>query len=61
MSYIQFRQRCRACESQWNAAFGIIGTTYIAEPPAKCPRCGSDDLVKIADGWSNAMVGADGQ
>lgn len=37
----------------WNAAFGIVGTSYIAQPPEVCPYCGSTNLTKIADGWSD--------
>jgi hypothetical protein len=24
MSYMQFQQRCKACQKSWNAAFGIV-------------------------------------
>lgn len=52
MSYIQFQQRCADCGQSWNAAFGIVGTTRIAEAPEKCPHCGSDEISKCADGWA---------
>ena len=42
MSYMQFQQQCDDCGKSWNAAFGIVGTTYIAQPPKKCPHCGSE-------------------
>lgn len=51
MSYMMFQQRCKKCEAEWNAAFGIVGMTQIAAPPNECPRCGSKDMEKIADGW----------
>jgi rRNA maturation endonuclease Nob1 len=51
MSYMQFQQQCEDCKKTWNAAFGIVGTTYIAQPPEVCPYCGSKNLVKIADEW----------
>jgi len=52
MSYMQFQQRCKACQKSWNAAlFGIVGTTYIAQPPTECPYCGSTELEKIEDHW----------
>lgn len=53
MSYIQFRQQCDECKESWNAAFGIVGTTRIAQPPDKCPHCGSEKISKIADDWLN--------
>lgn len=56
MSYIQFQQGCKTCLAVWNAAFGIVGTTRIAEPPAKCPHCGSTEIVKVGDGWNRATV-----
>jgi hypothetical protein len=51
MSYIQFRQSCSDCGEEWNAAFGIVGTTIIAQPPEKCPKCGLKNINKIEDGW----------
>ena len=51
MSYIQFQQQCMDCKEKWNAAFGIVGMTQIAMPPAKCPKCNSANLTKFADGW----------
>jgi len=51
MSFITFRQQCDECLESWNAAFGIVGTTQIAAPPTKCPKCGSENLSKIADEW----------
>lgn len=51
MSYMQFRQRCDDCQKQWNAAFGIVGTTMIAEPPRECPHCGSVNIKHVANGW----------
>lgn len=52
MSYQCFQQRCEACGSFWNAAFGIVGTTQIAAPPTKCPSCGSSKIVHHAHGWA---------
>jgi DNA-directed RNA polymerase subunit RPC12/RpoP len=51
MSYIQFRQKCEECGKEWNAAFGIVGSTIVAEPPKECPRCKSEKIIKIADDW----------
>jgi hypothetical protein len=51
MSFMQFQQRCEACRAEWNAAFGIVGRSIIAEPPVKCPKWGSKAITKIADEW----------
>jgi hypothetical protein len=51
MSFVAFQQRCEKCNGKWNAAFGMVGTTQIAAPPAICPYCGSDNIVHHADGW----------
>lgn len=48
MSYQQFQQKCRECGKTWNAAFGIVGTTIIAEPPKVCPYCKSDKIEHYA-------------
>jgi DNA-directed RNA polymerase subunit RPC12/RpoP len=48
---MQFQQRCEDCKATWNAAFGIVGTTYIAQPPTECPHCKSKNIVHHADGW----------
>lgn len=54
MSYMQFQQRCKDCEAEWNAAFGIIGMTQIAAPPKVCPRCNSENIgPKEAFNWPN--------
>lgn len=58
MSYIQFQQRCADCGQSWNAAFGIVGTTRIAETPERCPHCGSDKISKCADGWPQVSEGS---
>jgi len=54
MSYMQFRQGCRDCQKWWNAAFGIVGTAIIAQPPELCPHCGSANIHHIAHGWDTA-------
>lgn len=51
MSYVMFQQECADCGAKWNAAFGIVGMTQIAEPPKVCPKCGSEKIAKFADGW----------
>jgi len=51
MSYMQFQQRCEDCKKEWNAAFGIVGTTILASPPVKCPHCKSEKISRIAEGW----------
>lgn len=57
MSYIRFQQQCKKCNAAWNAAFGIVGTTIIAEPPKKCPECGSSQIEKVADSWKEITDG----
>ena len=56
MSFITFRQRCGDCQQEWNAAFGIVGSTYIAQPPTMCPHCGSPNLSNAGDGWDLSKV-----
>jgi DNA-directed RNA polymerase subunit RPC12/RpoP len=51
MSFQQFQQKCADCEKEWNAAFGIVGTTIIAQAPSECPHCKSTKLETIAYGW----------
>jgi hypothetical protein len=51
MSYFQFRQRCRNCKQEWNAAFGVVGTTIIASPPLVCWVCKSPDIEKTGEEW----------
>ena len=51
MSYQQFRQHCLDCKLIWNAAFGIVHTTIIAEPPKICPGCGSIHIEHYANSW----------
>ena len=51
MSYQQFQQKCKDCEATWNAAFGIVGTTVIAEPPHNCPKCQSTNVEFHKPGW----------
>lgn len=56
MSYIMFQQQCLDCKKIWNAAFGMVGTTIIAEPPTSCPECKSIKIEKIADGWTSTQL-----
>ncbi len=51
MSYIQSRIRCNKCGKEMNVAFGIVGTSIIAEWPKVCPACQHDEFTKIADHW----------
>lgn len=51
MSYQQFRQQCHDCKLIWNAAFGMVHTTIIAEAPKSCPGCGSPNISHYAHGW----------
>lgn len=51
MSYMQFRQQCFDCKKIWNAAFGMVGHTIIAQAPDKCPHCGSVNIGYYAEGW----------
>ena len=59
MSYIPFQQKCSDCQAEWNAAFGVVGMTVIAQPPVVCPECGSANITKMADGWK--MKGISGE
>jgi len=52
MSYRMFRQQCSDCKAVWNAAFGIVGMTKIAEPPSKCPKCASPKIAFFDHGWA---------
>ena len=56
MSYITFQQQCQDCKATWNTAFGIVGITFIATTPVICPKCGSANLTKFADGWDWTVV-----
>lgn len=38
--------KCNKCDEVWDTAFGIVGSTQIAEPTTKCPYCFSDDIEK---------------
>jgi DNA-directed RNA polymerase subunit RPC12/RpoP len=51
MSYMQFQQRCGDCGAEWNAAFGIVGLTVIAQPPIECPYCKSVNISRLEEGW----------
>lgn len=51
MSYIQSTIECADCKHQMNVEFGVIGTTLQWSWPKKCPKCGCEKLVKIAEGW----------
>lgn len=53
MSFIMFREKCEGCGKEWNAAFGVLGVQLIAEPPKKCPKCGSEKIKKIDNGWKD--------
>ena len=52
MSYIQSTLRCENCKKEINVAFGISGSTLIAQHPEECPYCKSKQLIKISDGWN---------
>lgn len=45
MSFFIFRQECHSCFRTWNAQFGMVNNTLIAEPPKVCPYCQSDKVV----------------
>ena len=51
MSYIQSVVQCTLCGKEMNVAFGIVGTTQIAEWPEDCPDC-HGALKKVRDGWN---------
>jgi DNA-directed RNA polymerase subunit RPC12/RpoP len=44
MSYMQFGQYCSDCGAKWIAAFGVVGTSIIAEAPKWCPQCKSTNI-----------------
>lgn len=51
MSFIMSTVQCTLCGKQMNVAFGIVGTTMIADGgPKYCPHC-HGELKHIADGW----------
>lgn len=52
MSFITSTLKCEKCGYEMNVAFGIVGTTQIAEHPRECPKCKSEKLSKISDGWN---------
>ena len=51
MSYIMSTLKCGDCGHEMNVAFGVQGTTLIAQHPKCCPDCGGEHLTRIADGW----------
>lgn len=46
-----FQQKCDDCGAEWNAAFGIVGLTIVAQPPKVCPKCQSTKIKHLAHGW----------
>lgn len=52
MSYIMSTIKCGGCSLEMNVAFGIQGTTLIAQWPKECPDCKSKDLKEISQGWN---------
>ena len=53
MSFITYTMACKKCEKDWNSAFGIVGSTVIADGgPTKCPHCNSSEIFKKSDGWN---------
>lgn len=51
MSYMLFRQACTSCGAEWNASFGIVGRSQVGVQAKKCPKCGSEDIKSVGDGW----------
>lgn len=51
MSYITSQLGCNECGFEMNVAFGIQGSTIIAQHPRECPKCKSEQLLEIAHGW----------
>jgi len=39
MSFIIYKVECKICGHKFNTAFGIVGTTMVAEPAKRCPKC----------------------
>lgn len=58
MSFIQSRIRCDGCQKEMNVAFGIVGTSIIAQWPTECPDCKGSAFTKIADDWKFDQVAA---
>ena len=58
MSYIQSVIQCGECGKKMNVAFGIVGTSIIAEWPRACPQCNGSQFTKIADEWQYDPVPA---
>lgn len=56
MSYIQYQLRCDDCKYEMNTAFGIVGTTLVAQPPHACPKCASPNLTRFAEGWNDKHI-----
>ena len=53
MSFIQSQNRCESCGYTMNVAFGIVGTTMIADGgPDKCPECKVGEVRYFCAGWS---------
>lgn len=52
MSYIPYRQGCKDCHRYWNAACGMVGTTYIKQYAVECPYCCSVNLEYVGVGWT---------
>jgi Zn finger protein HypA/HybF involved in hydrogenase expression len=50
MSFITSVLQCQKCKEKINVAFGIVGSTKIADWPSKCPYCQSPRLKEIKGG-----------
>lgn len=52
MSFIMSTKKCQKCGKEINVAFGIVGTTMIADGgPKDCPEC-HGKLKEISSGWN---------
>ena len=54
MSFITYVVECPKCKERFNTAFGIQGTTLIADPLRECPDC-KIKVVKVHDGWDTGI------
>lgn len=53
MSYIMDTIQCPECKKYMNVAFGIVGSTQVAQWPTKCAFCDNKDnaFIKVSAMW----------
>lgn len=58
MSFIMDTVKCSECKRHMNVAFGIVGTSPIAEWPTECAFCkAKPPFEKVSGGWHAAEDG----